>query len=392
MRDLASAEQRRQKLKQQLNISLKNTSQFIFKEKEIKNKNCENLIGATQIPLGIAGPLSISHQSPHPKDGRPLDKITNYYLPLATTEGALVASVNRGCKAISQSGAVKVFVKDNGCTRAPVFKVKNLKQGKELIKWVTKNFKSIKKTSEKTNQYLQLLKIQPYQAGKNVYLRFFYKTSQAMGMNMATIATQKAVLLIEQRTKAECVSLTGNMCVDKKPNWLNFIEPRGKSAWAEAIIKKSIVQKILKTKPEKVVQVVKYKCMAGSMLSGSLGFNAHFANIIAALFLATGQDPAHVVEGSMGITTAEVEKNGNLYFSIYLPSLMLGTIGGGTTLPTQKEALSILGIKNGQKGSAIKLAQITAAAVLAGELSLISALSVGQLATAHQKLGQGKND
>ena len=200
---------------------------------------------------------------------------------------------------------------------------------------------------------------------------------------MATIATSEIVKIIETKTKARCVSVAGNFDIDKKPAWLNFISGRGKRVWAEVTLKNQIVKEVLKTTPQKLTEVVYRKNYLGSIMSGSIGFNAHFANIIAAVFLATGQDPAHVVEGSLGVTTAEVTGNGDLYFSIYLPSLVIGTVGGGTHLPTQKEALKIMQIT-----SVLEYAQVLGAAVLAGELSLIASLSEGSLALAHKKLGR----
>jgi hydroxymethylglutaryl-CoA reductase (NADPH) len=303
-----------------------------------------------------------------------------------------VASVNRGCKATRQAGGISTLVENVGATRAPVFKVKNLKEAKKLVEWCEKHFNQLKKVVEKGDPYLCLLEIQPKILGRNVYLRFVFDTNEAMGMNMATLATGQAVQLIKAKTGTSGVSLTGNLCIDKKPAWQNFIKGRGKKVWAEAKIKKEIVKKVLKTTPEKIVEVVYRKCLLGSAVAGSIGFNGHYANIVAALFLGTGQDLAHVVEGSLGITTAEIVGRNNLYFSIYLPDLMIGTVGGGTHLATQKEALSILGLGKGKKGEALKLAEIIAGAVLAGELSLIAALASGGLVKAHERLGRGKND
>jgi len=168
----------------------------------------------------------------------------------------------------------------------------------------------------------------------------------------------------------------------------HVISHRGLTVWADVIVKKEAIENILKTTSEKIFDVWLAKCMIGSAISGSLGFNAHFANVIAAIFLATGQDPAHVVEASCGVTTAKVLPNGDLYFSIYLPALMMGTVGGGTELATQKEALEILGVAG--KGKIERFAEIIAGAVLAGELSLLASLAEGTLAKTHQKLGRGK--
>ena len=211
-----------------------------------------------------------------------------------------------------------------------------------------------------------------------------------MGMNMATIATEKIVTLIEKETGISCISLAGNFDSDKKPSWISFIEGRGHKVWAEATLKKSIVKAILKTTSQKIYDVWLSKNMIGSAMGGSLGFNAHFANIVSAVFIATGQDPAHVTDASMGLTTARVTREGDLYFSIYIPALMVGTVGGGTNLETQKEALSIMGIVGGNTGkNSQKLAEIIAGAVLSGELSLLASLAEGTLASSHKRLARG---
>ncbi len=373
-RDLHSALDRREFLEKQLNLKLDNISNFSFTEDKTKGRNIENLIGATQIPLGVAGPLKVNSEQL---------TVNSYFIPLATTEGALVASISRGCKAINEAGGVKVFVEDVGQTRGPVFKTNGILHSQEIKDWIEKNFKQIAKVTDSTSSHLKLLKIKTALVGKNLFVRFSFNTGDAMGMNMVTIATEQAVKLIEKKTKAECIALAGNYDIDKKPAWLNFIEGRGKKIWAEVILDKKIVKDVLKTTPEKIVEVVKRKTHLGSMMSGSLGFNSHFANIIAAIFAATGQDLAHIVEGSLGITDAELEKNKDLYFSIYMPSILVGTVGGGTHLPAQMDALKIMQIT-----SVLEYAQVLGAAVLAGELSLIASLSEGSLALAHQKLGR----
>lgn len=374
LRDFSSPALRRQFLENKLKISLPNVSQFNFSETSVEGRNIENLIGATQVPLGIAGPISIVNS--------PLS-ILHYYIPLATTEGALVASVSRGCKAISESGGAMVKVELVGITRGPVFKVDGLEHAGKAKEWVEKNFNLLATITEKTSSHLKLLKIDSSMSGRNLFFRFYFNTSDAMGMNMVTIATTAACQLIEQKTKAQYVAVAGNFDVDKKPSYLNFISGRGRKVWAEVVIPKEVVRTVLKTTSEKIAEIVYRKCLIGSVVSGSLGFNAHIANIIAAIFIATGQDPAHIVEGSQGITSAEVLDNGDLYFSIYLPSFVAGIVGGGTHLPTQQEALKIM-----QVTSIEEYSQVVAAAVLAGELSLIASLSEGTLAKAHQKLGR----
>ena len=331
----------------------------------------ENVIGSTQIPMGVAGPIRISSK--------------DYYVPLATTEGLLVASVNRGCKAIVLSGGVKVITEKAGVTRGPVFATKGLAESFRFKKWLGMHFNELVRQAVKTSSHLTLLKAETEVVGNRVFVRFVFDTLDAMGMNMATIATEKITSFIKAKTGIDCLSLSGNYCVDKKPSWLNFTRGRGFKVWVEVLLTKKVLQRELKTSARKFFDVWLGKCMIGSAVSGSLGFNAQFANVVAAIFAATGQDLAHVTEGSLGITIAEV-RGENLYVSVYLPDLMVGTVGGGTGLSTQKEALSILGISGGDNGkNSEKLAKITGAAVLAGEISLLSSLSEGSLAYVHQK-------
>jgi len=374
---------RRLALEKILGISLTNIAFTTIDWVEVVGRNIENPIGAVHIPLGIAGPLKVNGEYAKGE----------FYIPLATSEGALVASVNRGCKAISESGGATVRILNDGMARAPVFRVNSIVDGIELINWVNENFDKLKAEAESTTRHGKLVRIEPFMVGNNVWLRCIYTTGDAMGMNMVTIATDKICKFIEKEfRKAKCVSLSGNMCVDKKPSILNMLHGRGKTVVAEAVIKKDVVEDVLKTKPEHIVEVNVRKNLLGSARAGSISFNAHFANIVAAIFLATGQDAAQIVESSMGYTWAELTEENDLYISVTLPSLEVGTVGGGTRLPTQKEALKILGVYGSGDPpgtNAKKFAEIIAAAVLAGELSLLAALAAGHLAEAHKKLGRG---
>jgi hydroxymethylglutaryl-CoA reductase (NADPH) len=365
--------ERREFLEKEMKINL----QYIKKAhiEDEKNINCENLIGETTLPLGVAGPIKIKNLKL---------KIKNYfYIPLATTEGALVASVNRGCKAINQSGGANVFVNKIGTTRGPVYQVKNLEQAFWFLNWLKKNEKKIKKQAEKTSAHLKYLKFETKILGVYVYVRFYFDCQEAMGMNMVTIAVDAINQLIEKETGIKCLSISGNFCIDKKPAWLDFFLGRGREVWAEVVLKEKVVKEILKTETQKLFEVWLTKIQLGSMVSGSLGFNGHFANIVAAFFAATGQDLAHVVEGSLGITTTKLLPNGDLYFSIYMPSVMIGKVGGGTKMEIKKEAIAIIGAKDSNQ-----LAQILGAAVLAGEISLLSSLAEGSLVKAHTSLGR----
>ncbi len=347
---------------------------------ESAQKNIENMIGTTQIPLGIAGPLRVNGQFAK----------GNFFIPLATTEGALVASINRGCSVITQSGGATVLILKDEMTRSPAFQLEGVKEVGEFLNWLKENLDKIKEKAEKTTRFGKFQGIEPYVTGNTIYLRFKFTTGDAMGMNMVTIATNKAANWIAKETGAKLVTLSGNMCTDKKPAWINSILGRGKTVVTDVTIPWKTVEQELKTTPKDFVNVNQRKNL-GSIRAGSLGFNAHVANIAAAIFAATGQDIAHVVGTSCTITVAEITPQGDLYISVTLPILEVGTVGGGTGLPTQNEALKILGVAGsgtlpGQNSK--KFAEIVGAAILAGEISLLSALAAGHLAQAHIKLAR----
>ncbi len=380
LRELKTVKDRREALEAELKVNLSNIGTFSVDESVASTRNCENMIGVAQVPMGIAGPLIIRTQNVERSDQ---GKQKEYYLPLATTEGALVASISRGCKAISESGGASVDSYRVGTTRGPVFKVKNLKENDALNTFLEDHFGELQHIAAATSGHLKLTKYMSRGVGLYRYVRFAFDTSDAMGMNMVTIASDAIAQYIAKETGVTCLAVAGNYDTDKKPSWLNVIEGRGIKAWAEIVIPKAVLSNVLKTSAKNMFDVWLAKCMVGSAMSGSMGFNAHFANVIAALFLATGQDIAHVGEGSLGITTTEVIGE-DLYVSVYLPDLMVGTVGGGTTLATQKEAFTILGVKHPEQ-----FAEIIAGAVLAGEISLLASLSEGSLTKAHQKLARG---
>lgn len=385
LREFTSVKERREALERETGVSLTHTGSYSLDESVASARHCENMVGVTQVPVGIAGPLRL-------RLGQAAsEKTHDYYLPLATTEGALVASVSRGCKAITASDGALVESYRTGASRGPVFTVKNLRENTKLHEFLTNHFDELRDITERTSHHLKLKNVSSRGVGVYRYVRFEFDTQDAMGLNMVTIATDAASRYIERETGAICQSLSGNFCVDKKPAWQNFINTRGFQVWAEVVLPESVLTDVLKTDAQSAYRTWFVKCMLGSAMSGSLGFNAQYANVVAALFIATGQDPAHVVEGSLGITTAEVVNGHDLYVSVYLPDLMVGTVGGGTGLATQKEALSILGVAGGDNGQhATRFAEITGAAVLAGEISLLTSLSEGTLAQAHMRLGRGE--
>lgn len=353
---------------------------FSFDSESVTKRNIENMIGAVQVPLGVAGPLRVNGEYAN----------GDYYIPLATTEGALVASADRGSSAITACGGANVRIFHDEMTRAPVFRAHDIISAKKLVDWVNANFKLLKERAEETTKFGELLSVKAFVAGRNVFLRFSYDTKDAMGMNMVTIATDAAVDLVLEANDVELIALSGNMCTDKKPAAINVIEGRGKTVSADVVLGKEVITGKLKTTPERMAEVNYRKNLIGSASAGSLGFNAHAANIAAALFIACGQDAAHVVEASNAMTTMELTEEG-LYCSVTLPSLPVGTVGGGTRIGTQEECLNMLGVAgagNPPGANAKKFAEIAAAAVLAGEISLIAALASRHLAKAHAELGR----
>ena len=363
---------RREYLEKETDSNLEHVGKYSIDMESAFKSNIENPIGTVQVPLGVAGPLKVNGEE--------------YFVPLATSEGALVASVNRGCSAITLSGGCNARILNDQMTRAPVIKVDDVSKALELKDWFINNFNQLKSIAESTTNHGKLVKIDPVIVnGPYVYPRFVYTTGDSMGMNMVTIATDKVLDYMTRQTGASVIALSGNVCVDKKPSQLNNILGRGKSVSADVLIPKDIVESKLKTTAEGIVEVNLAKNLMGSVSSGTMAYNAHFANIVAALFLATGQDIAHTVEGSLGTTYAE-NRDGDLYFSVSLPDLPVATVGGGTRLETASEGLNLLGCKG--SGNVDTFACVVAGSVLAGELSLIGALSAGHLARAHSTLGR----
>lgn len=339
-------------------------------------RNIENMIGCVQIPTGVAGPLAVRGEY----------AAGDFYVPLATTEGALVASINRGCGAVSKAGGAEVRIFRDGMTRAPVFAARSVVHAAESAAWIEGHFAELKAAAEMTTSHGKLTGLSTYTAGTSVYVRFVYATGEAMGMNMATLASEAAANVIEEGTGLRFIAASGNMCCDKKPSAINVVEGRGKTVSAGVFLSDDVVRSVLKTEPGLLAEVNMRKNLVGSARAASFGFNAHAANVVAALFLACGQDPAHVVEGSNCITTVDPAEGG-VYVSVTLPSLQVGTIGGGTGIACQNACLKLLGCEG--EGSSKKFAEVAAAAVLAGELSLLGALAAKQLGKAHKELGRG---
>jgi len=376
---------RRAAMERRAGVRLEHMAHYSLDDERASTQHCENMIGVAQVPIGVIGPLRVHGEYVRDEE---------LFVPLATTEGALVASANRGCRAIHAAGGATVRVDNVGMTRAPVFRTSGVVQSQEFVRWIELHEEEIRRRTEDQSRFLKLLEIKTMAMGTTVFLRFRFDAGDAMGMNMATIACSRVVEgFIEPETGVECVSLSGNYCVDKKPAAVNFLEGRGKRIHAEAVLDKHVLERVLKTSARALVEVQYRKNLLGSVAAGSMGFNAHYANILAAFFIATGQDPAQVVEGSLGVTCIESRGPESVVASIYMPDVPLAAIGGGTALATQSEALKLLGVAPDPErpGAAVmRLAEILGAAVLAGELSLMAALTSRDLARAHEHLGRGR--
>jgi len=370
LRDFKNSKERASYLEKKLTISLSHCKKIGTDLDPLAH--CENRIGSIVLPLGVAGPMNIIGQYVQGE----------YYVPLATTEGALVASVNRGAAATFKSG-ITTSVEKKGVTRGPVLKTKTIGEAQQVEKWINNNIHQLKNETEKKSAHIHLIDVITKRVGMYLYIRFSFDTDKAMGMNMATRATESIGEYIAKHTHSFMISIAGNFDIDKKPAWLNALYGRGYSVHAESIVSPELTKKILKTTPQKITELWKIKCLIGSALSGSIGFNAHHANIVAAFYAATGQDLAHVVEGSLGMTVMDILDDGSLYISVQMPCVMMGIVGGGTNLTTQTEARNIT------KGDSPEaLSEIVASAVLSGELSLLASLSEGTLVKAHTELGR----
>ncbi|KAK2178713.1 hypothetical protein NP493_532g01007 [Ridgeia piscesae] len=350
--------------------------------KYVEGACCENVLGYVPVPVGFAGPLLL--------DGK------LYYVPMATTEGCLIASTNRGCRALSSSGGVHSCLTANGMTRAPVVRFQTAQRASEVKLWMENpdNFALVQDEFNSTSRFARLQKVHIVQSARNLYIRFVVFTGDAMGMNMVSKGAEKALnfLVDTHFPDMEILSLSGNFCTDKKPCAINWLEGRGKSVVCDAIVPASIVTSTLKTTVTALVELNIAKNLMGSAMAGSIGgFNAHAANTVTAIYIATGQDPAQNVCSSNCLTVMEATgtNNEDLYVSCTMPSIEVGTIGGGTVLPPQAACLEMLGVRGAHKEcpgeNACKLARVVCATVVASELSLMSALAAGHLVRSHLK-------
>ncbi len=342
--------------------------------------NCENFTGVAQIPIGFAGPLKVNGEF----------ATGEYLIPLATTEGTLIASYNRGIKVLNLSGGVKATVVSDAMQRAPVFVFEDARAGRKFVSWVLENIGKIKEEAEATSSIAKLKYIDPYTSNKFVYLRFNYTTGDAAGQNMVGRATFAACSWIIDAYEKDVIKhfyLESNFATDKKASQVNVMRTRGKRVTAECTVPRNVLIEHMRVEPESLVY---HSGVAniGSFMSGANNNGAHSANGITAMFIATGQDVANVSESSAGIIYSELTPEKDLYISITIPSLIVATHGGGTGLATQRECLEVLGCVG--RGTVNRFAEIVSGVVLAGEISLGSAISSSDWVSSHEKYGRNR--
>ena len=372
-----AADARREFAKEQTSAELNHVGKYSF-DPAVLPGNIEHFIGAAQIPIGLAGPLLVNGEYAKGE----------FYVPLATTEGTLVASYNRGMKLLKESGGVTATVVDDAMQRAPVFVFKSAREASKFSVWVKDNFDEIKAKAETTTSVGKLRDIQQFPAARFLYLRFNYTTGDAAGQNMVGKATKAACDWIKSIYEGiERYQLEGSFATDKKTSWVNTLHTRGKKVITEATIPAAKLKEIMHVSVEQIFEA-RLTSQLGGYLAGVNNNGAHSANGITAIFIACGQDVANVAESSAAAVYAEITKSGDYYFSITIPSLIVATYGGGTGLPTQRECLELMNCYGA--GKAKKLAEIIAATVLCGELSLGTAVIADEWVSSHEQLGRNR--
>ncbi|MEQ3638991.1 MAG: hydroxymethylglutaryl-CoA reductase [Alteromonas sp.] len=372
------SEKRRQFIENEANASLTHSSHFSLEPESLAG-NIENFTGVAQVPIGFAGPMLVNGEAAQGE----------FYVPMATTEGTLVASYSRGMRLTREAGGIKTTVIDDAMQRAPMFAFADAREALAFGKWIEANFDQIKVASEETTSVGKLRDIEQYAVSKLRWLRFNFTCGDAAGQNMVSKATKAGCdwVLDNYPGNVDHFVLAANLDTDKKHSHLNSLHTRGKRVVAEITLPKQLMTDIMHCPPEALFKQRQYSNM-GALMAGSVNNGAHFANGITAVFIACGQDVANVAESSAGFTYAEILPNGDYYFSVTIPSLIVATYGGGTGLATQQECLNVLGCAG--KGKVNKLAEIIAATVLCGDLSLGSAVVANEWVSSHEKLGRNR--
>ncbi|MFK7977889.1 MAG: hydroxymethylglutaryl-CoA reductase [Halioglobus sp.] len=376
--------ERQQFIEEKSGVTLNHTKHFSF-DPESMEGNCEHVFGVAQLPIGLAGPLLVDGE--HAKG--------EFYVPMATVEGTLIASYNRGMRVIRESGGVLTTVMSEAMQRAPAFLFRNAREARDFAHWLTANFENIQAEAESTTSVAKLLEIDQYPVHSMVYTRFDYSTGDAAGQNMTGRATYVACEWIKKNYTGpmRTYMLSGGMDTEKRTSFVNSLKGRGRKVTAEIIVPRKVLMEVLRITPEQMVHGQQISTTA-ALLTGSSNNAAHPANGLAALFMATGQDMANIGEANQCTVYSYVTREGDLHYSITMPALIMATYGGGTNLSTQKECLEIMGCFG--KGKAYKLLEIAAGMVVAGELSLAAATKrdkatgKNEWVDAHEKLGRNR--
>lgn len=375
--------QRQQFLEDKCDVSLNHTRQFSF-DPESMDGNCEHLFGVAQVPIGVAGPLLVNGEHAQGE----------FYVPMATIEGTLIASYNRGMRVIRESGGVTTTVMSESMQRAPMFMFKDARDTRDFCQWLKDNFNTIKAKAESTTSVGKLLEIEQYPVHNMVYTRFDYSTGDAAGQNMTGRATFVACEWIRANyPQLRTYGLSGGLDTEKKTSFVNSLKGRGRKVTAEITVPKEVLKDVLRTTPKQLQNGNSINTLA-AYISGASNNAAHPANGLAAMYLATGQDIANIGEANQCSVYSYVTRSGDYYYSITLPALIMATYGGGTGLATQRECLELMGCYG--KDKAYKLLEIAAATVVAGELSLVSAARTdketgkNEWVDAHESLGRNR--
>lgn len=345
-------------------------------EPEIYSANIENFIGTVKLPVGIIGPLRINGLNAH----------GDYHVPMATTEAALVASYARGAYAATKAGGVSTALLYEGVIRTPAFVFESLLDAGLFVEWVVRNIETLKTAAETTTVHGKLVSVEPMVDNNVVFLICRYTTGDAAGQNMVTIATNALCEAIGADCPVHLKAwyIEGNFSGDKKASFLGLVTGRGRKVSASVTLPQLVVEKTLGTTVEAMLEYGQVANL-GSHMSGQLGAQAHFANGLAALYIATGQDAACVAESAVGITRME-RRGSDLFCCVTMPNILVGSVGGGTSLPSQSAGLNIMGLKGAGKGAA--LAEVAAAVCLCGEISIVAAIAAGHFTRAHENLAR----
>jgi hydroxymethylglutaryl-CoA reductase (NADPH) len=369
--------ERRRFVHEQTGAALDSVSAFSF-DPHVAAGNVEQFLGVAQVPIGLAGPLLVNGEHAQGE----------FYVPMATAEGTLVASYNRGMRLLHEAGGVTTTIVNDHMQRAPAFLFHSAREARDFDRWLDKAFPSVKAAAEATTSTGRLQEVERYAAGRILYTRFNYTTGDAAGQNLTGKATQAAChWILSQRPEVEQFFLESNFATDKKSSQINMLRTRGKKVIAEATIPTELFRRVMRSDSALMYRARQVSNLGGFM-SGVNNNGAHSANGITAMFIATGQDAANVAESSAAYVYAELRDNGDYYYSITIPSLIVASYGGGTGLPTQRECLEVLGCYG--TGKVEKLAEIVAATVLCGELSLGSAIVAEEWVDAHDLYGRNR--